>query len=166
MQWTMPQVIGHNVKTRREALGITAKALGADVGAVFGKAWPPQTIYMLEAGDRAMIAQEVVAVAHVLETTPANLFTPPLDVKVVTAGNLIVGRGLLLGLSQNLAGASDKTLDLLRDLMDEVREAWAAAGRAQAILSADVSDRLKSIDERISAHVSKQPKEEGNGEGN
>ena len=165
MQWTMPQVIGHNVKTRREALGMTAKSLGAEVGEVFGKAWPPQTVYMLEAGDRAMIAQELVAVAHVLQTTPANLLVPPLDVKSVVAGNLVVGRGLLLGLPPNLSGSTDKTVDLLRDLMDEVRQAWAAAGKAQQLLAAEVSDRLKSIDDRIAAHVASGEKGASDGEG-
>ena len=161
--WTMPRVIGHNAKSRREELKLTAATVGEQVGQLFGKPWPRQTVYMMESGDQAMIAAEIAALAHVLQTTPANLLTPPIEAKVVSVGDLIVARDLLVGVPAHLAGASDGTLNLLRDLMDEVREAWAATGRAQAVLTDEVADRLKSIDDRITAHVSGQGKGKADG---
>jgi hypothetical protein len=100
MPWTMPRVIGYNVKIRREALGMTAKTLGQRMGEYFpkvskegvaeNKPWPTPAIYMMEAGDRAMVAQEVVALSHVLDMPLVQLFTPPADVETVVAGALSV----------------------------------------------------------------------------
>lgn len=88
--WTAQQIVGHNVKTRREAHQMTAKSMGIAMGEVFGKTWPPQTVYMMEAGERKMVAAEVVALAHILETTVADLFSPPSVVETVEVGTLRV----------------------------------------------------------------------------
>jgi hypothetical protein len=98
MLWTVPKVIGFNVKNRREALGMTAKTLGqkmgeyfpkvAKNGAVEPKPWPTPAVYMMEAGDRAMVAQEVAALSRILYIPIAQLFTPPSDIEVVTVGSL------------------------------------------------------------------------------
>lgn len=90
MEWTLPKVIGHNVRQRRDALGITAAALGEKVGEVFGKPWPRQTVYLMENGDRAMVAAEVAALAKILDVTVADLFTPPAEAESVTVGTLII----------------------------------------------------------------------------
>lgn len=96
MDWTMAQVIGHNVKTRREARKMTADALGKKIGEVFGKPWPRQTVYMMESGERAMVAQEVVALTHLLDMSLLQLFTPPGHVQAITAGTLRVPADALL----------------------------------------------------------------------
>lgn len=93
MEITAAAIIGRNVKERREALGMRAKTLGEMMGAHMGKEgkpWPPQTVYMLEAGERAMVAAEVVALAEVLDLRVADLFAPPAGVTEVTAGTLRV----------------------------------------------------------------------------
>lgn len=88
MDWTPQKVIGHNVRTRRDEQGITAAHLGEKIGEVLGKAWPRQTVYMMEAGERSMIAAEVVVLAHILDTSVADLFAPPAEAESVTVGNL------------------------------------------------------------------------------
>jgi len=153
MNWSVTKVIGQNVRARRDELGMTAASLGESIGEIFDKPWPRQTVYMMENGERAMTANDLVAVAHVLQTTPAQLLAPPIEAKVVHVGNLMVGREMLLGLPPNLIATPGATVDLLRDLMDEVRQAWTAAGRAQEILQEDVTRGLKAIDDRIAAHV-------------
>ena len=45
---------------------------------------------MMEAGDRKMIAAEVAALAHILDTTVADLFTPPAEAETVSAGSLML----------------------------------------------------------------------------
>jgi len=165
MTWDMSRVAGYNAKVRRTEIGMDVPTFGAQMQEALSRPWKRQTVSAMENGDRAMTANDLVAVAHVLQTTPSLLLIPPIEATTVHVGNLIVGRELLLGLSPNLTGASDMTLDLLRALMDDVRESWAAAGRAQEILTDEVSERLKSIDERITAHVSNQSKGPSDGEG-
>lgn len=85
MELTPAQVIGMNVKELRESRGLTAKQLGEKLGEVFprtkdgateSKPWPTSTVYMMEAGDRAMISVEVVALAEVLDVPVSHLFAP------------------------------------------------------------------------------------------
>jgi transcriptional regulator with XRE-family HTH domain len=92
----MPKVVGHNVRKRRDLLGMTAATLGERIGAVFGKTWPRQTVYMMEAGDRSMIAAEVAALAQILETTPAQLLAPPLEADAVEVGTARIPRASLM----------------------------------------------------------------------
>lgn len=165
MTWDMSKVVGHNARVRRTEMGIDVPSFGSAMEQALGRPWKRQTVSAMENGERAMTANDLVAIAHVLQTTPSHLLVPPIEAKAVHVGDLIVGRDLLVGMPASLAGASDKTLDLLRDLMDEVREAWGAVGRAQAILNEDVTERLKSIDDRITAHVSGQAKGNDDGEG-
>ncbi len=87
-EWTPAEVIGDNVKNRREALGLTAAAVGEKIGELTGKAWPRQTVYQVESGNRAMVADEVVALAHVLNTTVPQLFIPPARVEEVHIGGV------------------------------------------------------------------------------
>lgn len=166
MTWDMSRVVGHNARARRTEIGMEIATFGTRMEEALGRPWKRQTVSAMENGDRAMTANDLVAVAHVLETTPSLLLVPPLAAKAVQVGNLIVDRQLLLGIPASLAGSTDATLALLRDLMDEVRHAWAAAGRAQEILTAEVADRLKSIDDRIAVHVSGGEKGTSDGEGN
>lgn len=127
--WTMPKVIGHNVRKRRDELGITAAALGEQVGNVFGKIWPRQTVYMMEAGDRSMIASEVAALAHILTTTPAALLTPPLEAERVTVGTLDIDRSALI-LDKQEDSPAETVLQFLRGLQ-----------RSQAATSQIVQDQ-------------------------
>ncbi|WP_102161259.1 helix-turn-helix domain-containing protein [Zhihengliuella halotolerans] len=86
MQLTPAQVIGRNVKAKRNESKMTAKQLGERLGEIFPKTvkdgspspapWPTSTVYMLEAGDRAMVAAEILALAHIFQVSPGSLFIP------------------------------------------------------------------------------------------
>jgi hypothetical protein len=75
---------------------MTAEELGEKVGKIFGKPWPRQTVYLLEQGERRLAAEEVVAIASVLDASVADLFTPPADVERVKVGRRTVPREQLL----------------------------------------------------------------------
>ncbi|MGO1263825.1 helix-turn-helix transcriptional regulator [Brevibacterium aurantiacum] len=142
--WTMTQVIGHNVKTRRETQQMTAKNLGVTAGGIFGKAWPPQTVYMMEAGDRKMIAAEVAALAHILDTTVADLFTPPAEAETVSAGSLMLPAEAL---AAPVGGDAD-TAALADDLraLDRSRAEILTAVRAQEELLGNARTALRGDD--------------------
>ncbi|WP_417373440.1 hypothetical protein [Glutamicibacter protophormiae] len=91
MKLTITEIIGRNVRARRQDLGMTAAVLGERLGSAVskdGKPWPRQTVYMMESGDRAMVAAEVAAVAEILEMPLMALFAVPDDAGAVQAGSL------------------------------------------------------------------------------
>ncbi|BAS10408.1 hypothetical protein AHiyo4_38300 [Arthrobacter sp. Hiyo4] len=92
MTWDMPKVIGHNARLRREELGLSANDFASQMEAILKKPWQRQTISALDNGGRAMIAGDVVALAHVLRTTPAALFTPPAEATDIQVGTLTLPR--------------------------------------------------------------------------
>lgn len=80
-RWSGPELIGHRIKARREELRMTARELGQRMGEMVakgGKPWPPQTVYMMESGERAMVVNEVIAAAHLLGIPVMELFRPPI----------------------------------------------------------------------------------------
>lgn len=141
MDSTLPQVIGHNVRQRRDALGITAAALGEKVGQVLGKPWPRQTVYLMEGGERAMIAAEVAALAHVLGTTPAQLFTPPIDVAIVQVGNLAID-------SESLTATGLESMDAtaLATIERDLKWIWQNTDDTRTVISR-VQEQIKDYRE-------------------
>lgn len=83
---TPAQVIGENVKTLRE-YRMTAEEFGRRIGEYFGKPWPRQTVYMMEQGRRRLAAEEVVAIALILDVSIADLFTPAAKFEEVKVGS-------------------------------------------------------------------------------
>jgi hypothetical protein len=92
---TPAQVIGENVRRLRDNR-MTADDFGGRIGKIFGKPWPRQTVYLLEQGKRRLAAEEVVAIATVLDVSIADLFTPPPEVDQVQVGHLKIPRERLL----------------------------------------------------------------------
>ena len=141
MNWTMTQVIGHNIRTRRDALGMTAAALGEKIGDVFGKPWPRQTVYLMEGGDRAMVAQEVLALSQILDMPLVQLFTPPAEVEGVTAGTITVRADALA-----VQGGSEdpRIQDLIHSLraIDKARKQLSLLVNAQMIMVEDAKNAL------------------------
>ncbi|WP_400158523.1 helix-turn-helix domain-containing protein [Arthrobacter sp. BPSS-3] len=142
MDWTITQVIGHNVRTKRDALGMTAAVLGERLGEIFGKPWPRQTIYMMESGDRAMVAHEVLAVSHVLEIPLAQLFLPPADVRTVTTGTLAIPAE---SLASDLSASSDEQMQrIARSVraLDKSQRALQGMVSAQYVLVSDAKQAV------------------------
>lgn len=95
MNWDMPKVIGHNVRQRRLELKMDAADFGQEMQKLLGKPWKRQTVSALESGDRAMTANDVTILAFVLNTTPAQLFTPPAGMQTVQIGHVALDRSAL-----------------------------------------------------------------------
>lgn len=144
MTWTPQRVIGHNIKARREALGMTAAALGEKIGKVFGKggkAWPRQTVSLMESGERSMVAAEVAALAQILDLRVADLFTPPAEAETVTAGTMAIPSEQL---TAPIEGDAD-TVALSDDLraLDRTRAEILVAVRAQEELLGNARAALR-----------------------
>lgn len=78
------EVIGVNIRVRRERLGYSQAAFGERVGPLLGGVWKPQTVSAAEKGRRQFIAAELVVLAHVLSCRVQDLLTvdPPRPVQV------------------------------------------------------------------------------------
>lgn len=75
-------ILGGNVAAARRRLRLRQSSTAARMGAL-GWNWHPQTVSEVEAGRRALRADEVLGVALALETTVAALMSPPLDAPAV-----------------------------------------------------------------------------------
>lgn len=147
MTWTLPKVIGHNVRARREALGMTATTLGKKVGSIFGKdgkAWPRQTVSLMESGERSMVAAEVAALAQILDVRVADLFAPPAEVETIAAGSMTIPAEKL---TAPVEGDAD-TIALSDDLraLDRARAEIFAAVEAQETILGNARTALRGDD--------------------
>jgi transcriptional regulator with XRE-family HTH domain len=163
-QVTIAQLIGQNARRRRDELGMTAAELGRLVGDAFGKPWPRQTVYLMESGERAMVAAEVAVIASVLGTTVAKLFAPGED--PVLAGFWAVDPAVLSG------GNEPPALEPLAGLLRELEQASQDLGKLsaeQASLVARARDALTGIDaaeiERQLRKMAQPSKREGEDSG-
>lgn len=173
MEWTMPQVIGRNIKDRRESLGMTAKTLGEKMGAAFPKKgvdvtkvtkpWPTSAVYMMEAGDRSMIADEVAAISQILDISLVQLFTPPRDAEKVRAGEITIEPSRVV-----TTGEEGTTEARLLAYQKELNESWVALKMMLETLDKEVLPKVGRVHTDIhtwwkSGTVSGDWKEEDNG---
>lgn len=144
MTWDMSKVVGHNARKRRTELGMEVQEFGNKMEEALGKPWKRQTVSAMENGDRAMTANDLVAIAHVLGETPAMLLVPPIEAEDIQVGNL------KLSTTDLLHGANAReSAELLLKLMDEIRDAWDAVGVAQRLLEDKARLPLRDMDKRI-----------------
>ena len=73
------EIVGWQVRERREALGLTQEQLGRQLEPLLGRPWSRQAVSAAEKGDRSFAAAELVALAAVLHTTVGDLLRPPLQ---------------------------------------------------------------------------------------
>lgn len=73
---TVSEVIGRNVRARREQRGWTQTDLGQRMGDYLGGEWTRQQVFTAEKGVRVFTAAEVAALAHMLGVLPGQLFEP------------------------------------------------------------------------------------------
>ncbi|MFJ5860850.1 hypothetical protein ACIQCM_05480 [Pseudarthrobacter sp. NPDC092439] len=144
MTWDMSKVVGHNARKRRIELGMDVPEFGSKMEDALGKPWKRQTVSAMENGDRAMTANDLVAISYVLGETPSMLLVPPMEAEDVQVGNL------KLTTSDLLHGANAReSAELLLALMDEVRDVWGAVRIAQVQLEEKVRLPLQDMDNRI-----------------
>ncbi len=93
------QYVGQRIHDRRNELDITQEAFGREVGLWLGKPWSRSTVSVAENGKRAFTAAELVAIAHVLQTSPTYLLAPPAGIDEITMpSGATVNRDLLFSL--------------------------------------------------------------------
>lgn len=144
MTWDMSKVVGHNAKRRRLELGMDVPEFGSKMEEALGKPWKRQTVSAMENGDRAMTANDLVAISYVLGETPSMLLVPPIEAEDVQVGNL------KLTTADLMHGANAReSAELLLSLMDEVREVWGAVRVAEKQLAEKVRLPLQDMDNRI-----------------
>jgi transcriptional regulator with XRE-family HTH domain len=138
---TPAQVIGRNVRAAREHRGLTAEAFAKQVGEILGGSpWPRQTVYLLEVGGRRLAAEEVVAIALVLNISIADLFTPQGDVERLEVGQQSVPRERLLTMGErdpSVYEVAHQTQILRRSFSD-----LAAFMNAQRIVLENIDNAL------------------------
>ena len=80
------QVVGLQVRTRRDALGLSQAQLGTALAPLLGRPWPRQAVSAAERGERSFGAAELVAFAAVLNATVGDLLAPPETAPAVNLG--------------------------------------------------------------------------------
>ena len=79
------QYVGQRIRHRRDdELHMTQDEFGRRLGHWLGRPWSRSTVSVAESGRRAFTAAELVAIAHVLDTNPAYLLTPPAGIGEVS----------------------------------------------------------------------------------
>lgn len=132
---------------------------GKQMENVLGKPWKRQTVSAMENGDRAMTANDLVAIAHVLGKTPAILLVPPLEADDIQVGNLHLEPAALMS-----GAVAQESTQLLIELMDEVRDVWGFAGAAKIQIESQVIGRLESMDDKIRDYLTGDRKDRSDGE--
>jgi hypothetical protein len=121
---------------------MTAEQFGERIGEILGKAWPRQTVYLMEQGERRLAAEEVVAIADVLDVSVADLFTPPARVDQVQVGQKRFSRERLLTQgqrdSERLYEVARHTQALRRSMRD-----IEAAMRAQSLVITNIDNAVQ-----------------------
>jgi 8-oxo-dGTP diphosphatase len=74
-----------NIRAQRARLGLTQASVSRRMNQL-GFTWYPQTVGLVERSQRPLLADELLALALALETTPDVLYGPPPDLSVVLFG--------------------------------------------------------------------------------
>jgi transcriptional regulator with XRE-family HTH domain len=122
MSMRIEEVIGGNIRARREATGMTQEDLGRRVAAYLDREWPRQSISTAEKGGRSFTASELVAFALALSIPVRELFRVPADELAVTLSS---GVSIDAGLLETI-GAAESPSKALNDLRTTLRHLEAA----------------------------------------
>jgi 8-oxo-dGTP pyrophosphatase MutT (NUDIX family)/transcriptional regulator with XRE-family HTH domain len=116
------EVVGWQVRERREALGLTQEQLGKQLEPFLGRAWSRQAVSAAEKGERSFGAAELVTLASVLRMTVGDLLRPPVQETVVDLGgpDMVPKEMLLAAVAARMSEnpnftAIQETLTLLAD---------------------------------------------------
>lgn len=151
------EVIGHNMLQVREDRGMSQAQLGEALVAYLGKSWSRQAVSAAEKGRRAFTAAELLALAHVLETTLYRLMTPPVSVKSVdmpAAGVTVSAKtlsrlALPTGATETAFEEIDAALGSLADILERVGELADLGKGAISVTHSRMADAAQSMAVRI-----------------
>ena len=78
-----------NLRAARARCGLTQENVATRMN-MLGHHWYKQTVGLVERDQRPLLADELMALALVLETTPELLYLPPADVQSVRFGGYVI----------------------------------------------------------------------------
>lgn len=96
----LEDVIGQNVRLRRQEKGWSQTTLGQQLVPYLGVAWTPQAVSNAEKGGRAFGATDLMALAYALQSTVAMLLAVPKDAEIETPGGIALDTTKARGLVQ------------------------------------------------------------------
>jgi transcriptional regulator with XRE-family HTH domain len=117
----IPEVVGKRIYEARRGAEISQAELGQRLGEYLGKAWFPQAVSEAEKGRRNFTAEELFALAIVLDKPVAWFFLPPAGEDFDLARTVPLGEvagGPLLGVPNHNAAAAlvQEALAIVNDL--------------------------------------------------
>lgn len=148
------KIVGQNVARARMRAEWSQPEFGKMIGTIPGiKPWSRQTVSNAESGKRAFTAADLVALACVLETSPAALLTlpPESSAPTIELGDAPIPREML----ENPTWTHESTAEALADVLRAVR---TISGGLDALATVaqplqDLSDELSAAGGRLEARV-------------
>lgn len=153
------EVIGENIRERRDRLGYSQTAFGERVGELLGNPWKPQTVSAAEKGRRQFIAAELVVLSHVLRCRVQDLLTvhPPQPVQI--SDNYVRDADYSAPLENAIGdGATDVSavlVPMLKGFSEAYRSVYAAQEKVQGLLDGadDVSAHLQLAERALAGFM-------------
>jgi transcriptional regulator with XRE-family HTH domain len=154
---TVGQLVGANVRAARIRRQMTQEELGAALEAFLGRSWSRQAVSIAENGDRAFVAEDLLALAGALETPVEDLLLPSRPTSmwetVVSLPATDLAFSDLLNMVYGWGAKGSETMVsagriLLREQTEGLREAHKIATHAAALLE----ERLRLFDEMVAGN--------------
>lgn len=142
------EVIGANIRQRREGRGYSQAAFGEKIGPLLGGAWKPQTVSAAEKGRRQFIAAELVVLAHVLECRVQDLIRVDPPQPVVITDHFTRDADYSAPLDDAIRDGGGPASEVLIPLLTSFSKAYRNVLTAQARASdarSDVNDVLAQL---------------------
>lgn len=147
------RIVGLNVSDVRGRMGLSQPELGRLIGEIPGmKPWSRQAVSSAENGQRAFTAADLVALACVLETSPAALLTLRPEAESIDLGGGVPIRREVL---ENPTWTHESTSEALGDVLRVVRTLVSGIDELAAIAEPlqRAGDELSAAGGRLQARV-------------
>lgn len=139
---SVEQVIGTNLRALRKRANLTQENLGAASAAYFPKPWSVATVSVAEAGRRAWVAADMLAICKLLNCSFSDLLIPAAGTEVQVTEHLAMSGPEITELTANTSsvGGMERVAFLgstLRSAQDDLIAARAAtSAAAESVASA------------------------------
>lgn len=119
------EVVGRQIRERRELAGLTQAQIGHRLAPLLGKPWSRQAVSAAEKGERAFGAAELVAFSAILNATVGDLLEPPENESAVDLGGpTAVPRHMVMAVLAATAKArEDLNLAAIQENLSNMSEA-------------------------------------------
>lgn len=147
------EAIGKNVLGIREDRDMSQAELGEALAAYLGKPWSRQAVSAAEKGRRAFTAAELLALAHVLDTTLYRLMTPPVEALhvempaegVTVSTRTLTRMALPTGATETAFEQVDVSLQHVADVLERISGLAADGKAALSLAHRALADAARSM---------------------